>query len=170
MDVPKVAPHHPPTPLRMPSHPGKGHANFSGLQSVTLYVSAGQCSSIASATTVCWKTLCISARWWRRELALIVFPHLEHSASLAFHSPAVTRPCPSCQYKSAESWVRILPGAQIIVCVLDVFVSCPTLLNRLTRVSSVGCRKSASHDARYASSTWKIAKKVDIKSSSSHSL
>ncbi len=82
-----------------------------------------------------------------------IFPHLRHSTSLAFHSAAVTRPRRNRRYESAGSWVLILPGVQIIVCVLDTFVSSPTLAKRLTRRSNARCRNSASLDARYASST-----------------
>ena len=37
-----------------------------------------------------------------------------------------TRPRRKCRYESAGSWVLILPGVQIIICVLDTFVSSPT--------------------------------------------
>jgi hypothetical protein len=42
---------------------------------------------------------------------------------------------------------------QIIVCILEVFISSPTLSKWLTRRSSARCRNSASLDARYALST-----------------
>ncbi len=58
--------------------------------------------------------------------AFTIFPHLRHLTSLVFHSAAVTRPRCKCRFKSAGSWVLILPGVQIIICVLDTFVSSPT--------------------------------------------
>ena len=140
-------------PPKMPSQPGNGHVSPAGLHLATLCVLAGRPPAIPKTPLSAGIHKYISARWWWRELAFSILPHLRHSTSLAFHLAAATRPYLNPWYDSAGSLVLILPRMQIIVCVLDVFVSSPTLSNRPTKRSSGRCRNSASLDARYTSPT-----------------